>query len=109
MNLPTALTIASHPYRVVVIEDLRNAAGEGCWGTCDRTKLEIELDADLGTMPTKALETLLHETLEALDAHLALNLDHDTIRRLANGLMGALANNPELLGVIEAAGRQAPS
>lgn len=59
---------------------------------CYCTGLTISIDS---TFPASTQEAaLLHEVIEALNFHMALNLEHDTLTRLAEGLYSVFKANP---------------
>jgi hypothetical protein len=83
------LKVLGHVYEVRDSTKLvreRNTAGTCCAGT-----LEIELDPD--SPVTRYEEALLHEVFEALNYHLSLDLNHDKMSALSEGLFQVLADN----------------
>ena len=60
-------------------------------GSCEPSKFIIEVAENI---PRQLAETtVIHEQLEALNHHLQLGLDHDTLSRVEPGMYQALVDN----------------
>ena len=101
--LPTQLKVGPHRYTVEVVPDLRNEAGAACWGQFRGEEQRLLIDGDALNRPVMLAETMLHETVHALDKHYALHLSEDRVRVLCTALLSALLDNPGLWAVVEAA------
>lgn len=84
---PKTITVGGKTFEVVQTDHLM--LREGYQGTCCFSDLRIELEQ--GLCPTNKTETLLHESIEAINkAWLAGNLGHDDIDRLGEALLQLL-------------------
>lgn len=68
--------------------------------------LRIPMDPD--SAPQQQAESILHEIIESLKPALAIELSHDDLTRLAEGLYAVLRDNPEVARHIVAGRRIVP-
>jgi len=83
------LKVGPHTYRVERVPGLLRDTDD--YGRCLNENLRIELDAEM--MPTHALQTLLHETIHAIEHLHGLAVDEKTVDRLASGLATVAVDN----------------
>jgi hypothetical protein len=84
----TTLNILGYEYDVIrekTVEEL------GFCGQIDSNGQLIHIATDMTIQ--QLVSTILHEILEALNYHMCLGLDHDTVSRLETGLYQTLTSN----------------
>lgn len=84
------LKILGHNYTVSNVENLARDRGNG-GGECIPAALTINIDPSLPR--TRREENLLHEIFEALKYHLALELPHDKLSAMSEGLYAVMKDN----------------
>lgn len=65
------------------------------FGLCEPDKLRITVDARAPRQHVQ--DTLLHETMHAIEAHFGLQVPERTIEKLATGVLTVLQENPALV------------
>lgn len=78
------LKICGHYFRIRFIDNLRNEDNNHAWGRIHIGRQVIELERDCSD--TKKEETIVHETLHAIDNSLGLGLNEGQVCSLANAL-----------------------
>lgn len=78
-------------YRIVFKKDPTTDDGIPCQGTCDPNNLTIELDPNYPAVIQR--EVMLHEVIEALNAHLEWELPHCVIQQLGVHLSQVIHDN----------------
>jgi hypothetical protein len=91
MELPDELKIMGHQYAVKC--DARLSLASDHLGECASNVHEIRIGVGEGHPESAVAETLLHEIIHALDYHLSLGLEHETLGRLSEGLFQVLSAN----------------
>jgi len=86
---PGALEILGHTYKVKKTNTL--SASEGAVASCNTSLLEISIDTNFPESVQR--EGLLHEIIEAMNYHMELELEHNKIAALSEGLFAVLRNN----------------
>lgn len=83
-NNESELKICGHYFLVRFIENLRVEGDAHAWGRIHIGRQIIELELDCSD--SKKEETIVHETLHAIDNSLGLGLDEGQVCSLANAL-----------------------
>jgi hypothetical protein len=86
------------PYQVVEEDRPRNENGGILYGETRYSKLQLAVDP--GNPAHRVRETMLHESLHAVDDEYGLGLDEAIVDRLARALYATLRANPELVKFI---------
>lgn len=90
--LPDKLKIMGHTWKLGGMNPLVNRVNaEYTDGICDSARMEIAILPDL--QPSQVMEILIHETIEALNIMLALDLEHNIITLLGLGIFQVLGDN----------------
>jgi hypothetical protein len=86
------IKILGHDYKV---NHINNTLKEGDAASCNMATLEINI---CNVHPkTRQMEGVVHEIIEALNYHLELELPHNKIMSLSEGLWQVLNDNEGLL------------
>ena len=83
------MKIMGHDYALVMNPDLQREMATP--GACCAGTLKIQIDP--GAPESRKEEALLHEIIEALKYHLDLELKHDKLSALSEGLYQVLRDN----------------
>ena len=89
--LPKKITIAGKTY-VVKRRNRITVNGARCWGSCDISNGIIEI-ATRGVSLDHQLETLLHESLHAIEEHIDISLKEEDLTKLSKALYALLKDN----------------
>jgi len=89
MNIPDKLKIFGHEYEVVVNDEVKT--GNSDYGIFSLKHCKISINSEIAHFQKES--TLIHEILEAINAHLRLDLDHKQIFALETGLYQILKDN----------------
>jgi len=89
MNIPDKLKIFGHEYEVVVNDEVKT--GNSDFGSHWLKYGKIWINSDITQHQQES--TLIHEILEAINAHLRLDLDHKQIFALETGLYQIIKDN----------------
>lgn len=81
--------------RYQLVEKKTGCGGSRYFGETNHRSLQIELDAD--QVEAQKRDTLLHETLHAIDYAMHLELDERQVHALAAGVLCVMRDNPELI------------
>lgn len=83
--VPPASPVAGQMYTNSVVEGPLVHGGEECVGLCHNRDQRIEYMAEMASME-ECVEVVMHEGIEALNTRYELNLTHQQITLLSEGL-----------------------
>jgi hypothetical protein len=86
------------PYQVVEEDKPRNEEGRILYGETRYGKLQLAIDP--GNPLHRVRETVLHETMHAVDDEYGLGLEEAIVDRLSRALYATLRANPDLVKFI---------
>jgi len=104
MKLPKIMSVLGKDYCIVEMSQRKLAAvaeeplDTKVLGLCEYKKQLILLFDSMQKDCT--VETLLHETIHALDGELGIGLSEKKVRQLSQGLYDVLKHNPEIWKLI---------
>ena len=98
MRIPSKVKIGAMVIPVKWVKGLKGGRNESIVGMWDEAAREIKLNANLRNNDGDALDTLIHESLHAMNYAIDLQLSEDCIRRLAFMLAAFLVDNKLLKG-----------
>ncbi len=98
--LPRFIHVLGQKFSVTEQPDVLHDDGTAVRGLCITNDQHILID--FNQHPEGRAETLLHESLHALEDALQLELGEDTIRRLSRGLFALLRDNSALVKAVTA-------
>jgi len=86
VKIPNEVTIAGYTYKVIFCDKVESDCDKDKYalGTCDPLKLEINILK--GQTKIGEFSTFLHEVIEAVNEHYAINMKHQQIIAFENGM-----------------------
>jgi len=88
-SLPDCIHVGPLSYKVT--SEPHIAAEDGHYGECNHRRLTISIDS--GAHPDRQRQTLVHESLEAINDQYSVGLSHDQIERLEGPLFALYSDN----------------
>jgi hypothetical protein len=89
MNIPESLDVLGKKYHILLAE-----RETGDYGECTPSLCKIEVASY--QCEDQRRDTLLHETLHAIDHEMHCSMSEPQIRRMATGVLAVLRQNPQL-------------
>lgn len=94
---PVSVKVGAHSYAIDYQDLLYDREQQQEYlGRCSHPDLKISVRENRA--PSQMAETVLHETLHAIDSERRLDLSEHQVDQLAAGLIACIVDNPELFG-----------
>lgn len=99
-SFPGTIVVIDKPYQIIEVPTIN--PDDDRWGEIDSTVNTIKLRT--GMHWSRALDTLAHELVHALDHNMKIGLSERQVTALGSGLFSLLTRNPDLVSAFAEAG-----